>query len=168
MSSFFCFVLFCFVKDKVKNNWMSSGPSVQFSSVQFSRSVMSDSLRPHELQHARPPCPSPTPGVQLGINSKIAHKKWNKLLKYYCICILLNHLIYIWWFWCCSSVPKLCLTVTPWTVACQALLPSTITQKLLVVWLHYTKINNLNFSRLLSVCANVNFVKIWIKLPAQK
>ena len=34
-----------------------------FSSVQFSRSVMSDSLRPHESQHARPPCPSPTPGV---------------------------------------------------------------------------------------------------------
>ena len=34
-----------------------------FSSVQFSRSVMSDSLQPHELQHVRPPCPSPTPGV---------------------------------------------------------------------------------------------------------
>ena len=33
------------------------------SSVQFSRSVVSDSLWPHELQHARPPCPSPTPGV---------------------------------------------------------------------------------------------------------
>ena len=32
-------------------------------SVQFSRSVMSNSLRPHESQHARPPCPSPTPGV---------------------------------------------------------------------------------------------------------
>ena len=31
----------------------------QFSSVQFSRSVMSDSLQPHGLQHARPPCPSP-------------------------------------------------------------------------------------------------------------
>ena len=31
-------------------------------SVQFSHSVVSDSLRPHELQHARPPCPSPTPG----------------------------------------------------------------------------------------------------------
>ena len=30
---------------------------------QFSRSVVSDSLRPHESQHARPPCPSPTPGV---------------------------------------------------------------------------------------------------------
>ena len=37
--------------------------SVQFSSVQFSRSVMFDSLRPHELQLARRPCPSPTPGV---------------------------------------------------------------------------------------------------------
>ena len=37
--------------------------SVQFSSVQFSLSVVSDSLRPHESQHARPPCPSPTPGV---------------------------------------------------------------------------------------------------------
>ena len=34
-----------------------------FSSVQFSHSVMSDSLWPHESQHARPPCPSPTPGV---------------------------------------------------------------------------------------------------------
>ena len=34
-----------------------------FSSVQFSHSVVSDSLPPHELQHARPPCPSPTPGV---------------------------------------------------------------------------------------------------------
>ena len=33
------------------------------SSVQFSRSVMSDSLWPHELQHARPSCPSPTPRV---------------------------------------------------------------------------------------------------------
>ena len=33
------------------------------SSVQFSRSVVSDSLRPHESQLARPPCPSPTPGV---------------------------------------------------------------------------------------------------------
>ena len=37
--------------------------SIQFSSVQFSHSVISDSLRPHELQHARPPCPSPIPRV---------------------------------------------------------------------------------------------------------
>ena len=34
-----------------------------FSSAQYSCSVVSNSLRPHELQHARPPCPSPTPGV---------------------------------------------------------------------------------------------------------
>ena len=37
--------------------------SLPFSSVQFSRSVVSTSLWPHELQHAMPPCPSPTPGV---------------------------------------------------------------------------------------------------------
>ena len=36
---------------------------IQFSSFQFSRSVVFDSLWPHELQHTRPPCPSPTPGV---------------------------------------------------------------------------------------------------------
>ena len=36
---------------------------ISLSSVQFSHSVMSDSLQPHDLQHARPPCPSPTPGV---------------------------------------------------------------------------------------------------------
>ena len=34
-----------------------------FSSIQFSRSVMSNSLRPYESQHAMPPCPSPTPRV---------------------------------------------------------------------------------------------------------
>ena len=37
--------------------------SVQFTSVQFSHSVMSNSLPLHGLQHSRPPCPSPTPGV---------------------------------------------------------------------------------------------------------
>ena len=40
------------------------GPaSSRARSVQFSRSVVSNFLRPHEPQHARPPCPSPTPGV---------------------------------------------------------------------------------------------------------
>ena len=34
-----------------------------FSSVQFSHSFVSESLQPHGLRHARPPCPSPTPGV---------------------------------------------------------------------------------------------------------
>ena len=43
-----------------KTKIVASGP---ISSVQFSCSVVSDSLRPHESQHARPPCPSPTPGV---------------------------------------------------------------------------------------------------------
>ena len=37
--------------------------AVQFSSVQFTHSAMSDSLRPHESQHTRPPCSSPTPRV---------------------------------------------------------------------------------------------------------
>ena len=37
--------------------------SQDFLSVQFSRSVVSDSLEPHESQHAWPPCPSPSPGV---------------------------------------------------------------------------------------------------------
>ena len=47
--------------------WDSFGSVYAFScvcgSVQFSRSVVSNSLQPHELQHAKPPCPSPTPGV---------------------------------------------------------------------------------------------------------
>ena len=43
---------------EVQHKGPIAGPSVQFS-----RSVMSDSLWPHESQHARPPCPSPTPGV---------------------------------------------------------------------------------------------------------
>ena len=56
--------------EKVDMGWViwSTAPrarevSLQFSSVQFSCSVVSDFLRPHESQHARPPCPSPTPGV---------------------------------------------------------------------------------------------------------
>ena len=39
------------------------GTKLVFSSVQFSRSVVSNSLRPNELQHTRLPCPSPTPRV---------------------------------------------------------------------------------------------------------
>ena len=42
-----------------QSKWMR----FQFSSVQFSRKVISNYLQPHGLQHARPPCPSPTPRV---------------------------------------------------------------------------------------------------------
>ena len=47
-----------------QGNWSIHQSYVHvFSSVQFSCSVVSVSLQPHESQHARPPCPSPTPGV---------------------------------------------------------------------------------------------------------
>ena len=46
---------------QLSHPYMSTGKTI--SSVQFSHSVVSDSLRPHELQHARPPGPSPAPGV---------------------------------------------------------------------------------------------------------
>ena len=48
-----------YCKVKKKRNKVA----IQFSSVQFNCSVMSDSLRPHELQHGRLPCPSPIPRV---------------------------------------------------------------------------------------------------------
>ena len=44
------------------------------SSVQFSHSVVSDSLQPHESEHARPPCPSPSPGVHS--NSPLSSRWW--------------------------------------------------------------------------------------------
>ena len=44
-------------------HWQVDSFYLPFSSIQFSRSVMSDSFQPHGLQHTRPPCPSPTPGV---------------------------------------------------------------------------------------------------------
>ena len=54
----FCFSIYCYL---LRPLWALS--ILRFSSVQFSCSVVSNSLWPHELQHARPPCPSPTPGV---------------------------------------------------------------------------------------------------------
>ena len=59
-----------FAKERIRRDHSTFRSYVMFlgnpedlSSVQFNRSVMSDSLGPHELQHARPPCPSPTPRV---------------------------------------------------------------------------------------------------------
>ena len=52
------------LKTKEENYTLYWGSKCHYvQSVQFSRSVMSSSLRPHESQHARPPCPSPSPGV---------------------------------------------------------------------------------------------------------
>ena len=48
--------IICHHNEKIINNRM-------IRSDQISRSVVSDSLQPHESQHARPPCPSPTSGV---------------------------------------------------------------------------------------------------------
>ena len=45
-----------------KNHVLLWNPLIS-ASVQFSRSVVSNSLRPYGLQHTRPPCPSPTPGI---------------------------------------------------------------------------------------------------------
>jgi len=45
------------------NSFMWTEVQGKFSSVHFSRTVMPDSLWPHGLQHARIPCPSPTPGA---------------------------------------------------------------------------------------------------------
>ena len=47
--------------------------SLKITSVQFSRSVVSDSLWPHESQHASPPCPSPSPGVY---SNSCASSQW--------------------------------------------------------------------------------------------
>ena len=57
---FFYSLLFC---QKENNKKKYSSHKMKISSVQFSCSVVSDSLQPHGLQHARPPCLSPTPGV---------------------------------------------------------------------------------------------------------
>ena len=61
-------IIWDFTELKSSQQWQRSSVTdhhnkYNSNSVQFSRSVASDSLRPHESQHARPPCPSPTPGV---------------------------------------------------------------------------------------------------------
>ena len=59
LAGVFVFFLFCLLVYPKQLN----SPWRVISSVQFSRSVVSDSLQPHEPQHTRPPCLSPTPGV---------------------------------------------------------------------------------------------------------
>ena len=59
-----CLYFYCL---SFQRKYVSNCPYLYYflfnQSDQISRSVVSDSLRPHESQHARPPCPSPTPGV---------------------------------------------------------------------------------------------------------
>ena len=50
-------------KKRITKQLENNTTAIFSPSVQFSRSVVSDSLWPHESQHTRPPCPSPTPGV---------------------------------------------------------------------------------------------------------
>ena len=50
-------------KERQRQRWSQRHRGRKQMNIQFSRSVVSDSLQPHESQHARPPCPSPTPGV---------------------------------------------------------------------------------------------------------
>ena len=58
------YLFFCLICELLKSN--DNVLLHLLSSVQFSRLVVSDSLWPHEPQHARPPCPSPTPRVHPG------------------------------------------------------------------------------------------------------
>ena len=58
--TWFCVLLFIIQEILGKKSYQAY---CHLNSVQFSHSVVSDSLWPHELQHARPPCASPTPGV---------------------------------------------------------------------------------------------------------
>ena len=59
-----CFILWIHRPDESENYYYRAEDLIRTRvSVQFSHSVMSNSLKSHELQHARPPCPSPTPTV---------------------------------------------------------------------------------------------------------
>ena len=63
MGGFLNYLFYKFLLVRYQMNCSEVKLECMFSSVQFSCSVVSDSLRTHELQHARPPRPSPTPGV---------------------------------------------------------------------------------------------------------
>ena len=86
------------------------------SSVQFSCSAVSDSLWPHESQHARPPCPSPTPRVYPNScpSSRWCHPATSS-----------------------SAIPfaqYVQLFATPWTIACQAPLSMGTHQARILEW----------------------------------
>ena len=97
------------VELKKGSNWYYTGDSFLKSvlyktrSVQCSSSVVSTSLRPHGLQHARPPCPSPTPGACS--NSRPSSRWCHPAISIisYSVCGLLVLLLveaHCWTFWC--------------------------------------------------------------------
>ena len=85
-------------------------------SVQFSRSVMSDSLRPHGLQHARPPCPSPTPGVY---SNSCPLSRWCHPWWYEKASPQFNWLNFFSFLWLCNIPLNICtatsLLIPQWT-----------------------------------------------------
>ena len=120
--------------------------SVQFScSVWFSWSVLSDSLQPCGLQHARLPCPSPTPGAYSDIMS-IKSMIPSKLHKFDAIPIKTQMafftelekttLKFLWIHSLVHFLSRVQLFATPWTAACQASLSITNSQSLLKLIVH--------------------------------
>ena len=99
------------------------GPPVQFSSVQFSRSVVSDSLRPHESQHARLPCPSALPTKLLLPVPQ---------LFYLCMtaCCLFRNFLSV--YDCLLPVPQLFISV--WLVQCYTLNVQNLENGLLCIF----------------------------------
>jgi len=103
-------------------NWRPHSPECyiqglafsQVSSVQFSHSVVSDSLRSHESQHARPPCPSPTPGFH---SDSRPSSQWCHPAVSSFVVSFSNA-----WKWKVKgkSLSRVRLFVTPWTAAYQA------------------------------------------------
>ena len=76
-------IMLCWWAEKIVGDhgqWVAYSPTVTvdftLSVSQFSRSVVSDSLQPHGLQHTRPPCPSPTPGDES--NESALRIRWPK------------------------------------------------------------------------------------------
>ena len=126
--------------------WLILFSSVQFNSVRFSRSVMSDSLWLHEPQHTRPPCPSPTPRVHPNPCplSWWCHPTILSSVVHFSSCpqsfpgrgsFQMSHIFasggqsigvsFHIQFSSVQSLSHVRLFVTPWTAACQASLPIT-------------------------------------------
>ena len=84
-------------------------------SDQISRSVVSNSLRPHESQHARPPCPSPTPG---GTTEKVFLKWWSDETVNY-LDNFLRKLSLVYGKDSICTIPNTDISVTVNTLACE-------------------------------------------------